>query len=100
MQLISGSRNLLMCRTYAPGTNILKPHKIRAKGCSLSVWRQRDSSNAPKRSGWGVVAMPGVVPISTGPAERAEPLKCLGSQLQGKLARGNLSTEHRSFSGV
>jgi hypothetical protein len=39
-------------------------------------------------------------PISTCSAERVEPLKCLGGQLQGKLTCGNLSTERRSLSGV
>jgi hypothetical protein len=39
-------------------------------------------------------------PISTSSAERVEPLKCLGGQLQGKLTCGKLSTECRSLSGV
>jgi hypothetical protein len=40
-----------------------------------------------------------VAQISACPAERAEPLKCLCGQLQGKLTCGKLSTERRSFSG-
>jgi hypothetical protein len=39
-------------------------------------------------------------PTSTCTAERAEPLKCLGGQLRGKLTCGKLSTECRSLSGV
>jgi hypothetical protein len=42
----------------------------------------------------------GFASISAWPAERAEALKCLSGQLQGKLTCRKLSTERRSFSGV
>jgi hypothetical protein len=41
----------------------------------------------------------GFAPILACPAERAEALKCLSGQLQGKLTRGKVSTECRTFSG-
>ena len=43
--------------------------------------------------------MLGFAPVLAWPGERAEALKCLSGQLQGKLARRKLSTERRSFSG-
>jgi len=62
-----------------------------------------DGSTAKKKPPeGGFILNPMIVDqaASTCTTERAQPLKCLGSELQGKLTCGKLLTECRSLSGI
>ncbi len=82
------------CRQHADGTAGLHPAPDPPNTPAHLHWCQEQTDPAL------ISELAVEAPISTCTTERCEPLKCLGSQLQGKLTCGKLSTECSSLSGI